>query len=136
VNGSALRNRLWLVVQLVGLLLITTGCSTALPPDGRWIATDATPQTLVADAPITITFGSGRVSGNAGCNAFSGPAVVEAGTLKVAQVGSTLMYCGGPRGEQETWFFALLSSSPTITITDTTLVLAGASSTVTFRRAP
>jgi heat shock protein HslJ len=44
------------------------------------------------------------------------------------------MYCDGPRGEQEVWFLALLSSSPTVSIDGNTLVMTGPTSTVTFHR--
>jgi heat shock protein HslJ len=99
-----------------------------------WIATSAKPQTLVADAPITITFAKGQVSGNAGCNHFGGAYSVSGGLLKAPQIGSTLMYCDGPRGEQEAWFLALLSSSPTVSVDGDTLVMTGATSTAIFRR--
>lgn len=126
--------RVWILVMLVSLLVLTPGCSTGPALDGTWTSTSARPQTLVADAPITITFAKGQVSGNAGCNHVGGAYSMSGGLLKVSQITSTLMYCDGPRGEQETWFLALLSSSPTVSVGGDTLVMTGPTSTVTFHR--
>jgi heat shock protein HslJ len=128
------KHRLWLLVTLIGLLTFTPGCTSGPSVDGKWTATSARPQTLVADAAVVLTFANGRLSGTAGCNSFGGAFSVAAGTLKVPQLATTLMYCEGPRGEQETWVMALLSSSPTVSVNGDTLILTGTASTVTFRR--
>lgn len=129
-----MKHWLWVLVTLIGLLTFTPGCTSGPSLDGTWTATSARPQTLVADAAITITFANGQVSGNAGCNHFGGAYSVSGGILKAPQLGTTLMFCGGPRGEQEVWFLAVLSSSPTVSVEGDTLILTGTASTVTFRR--
>lgn len=129
-----MKHRLWLVIALLGVMALTPGCSNGPSLEGTWTATSARPQTLVADAAVTLTFAEGRVSGTAGCNRFMCAYSVSGGLLKAPQLASTLMFCGGPRGEQETWVMALLSSSPTVSVDGGTLVLTGATATLTFRR--
>ena len=129
-----MKHRLWMVVTLIGLLTFTPGCTNGPSLDGRWTATAASPQTLVADAAVVLTFANGRVSGTAGCNSFGGAFSVASGTLRVPQLATTMMYCDGPRGQQEVWVMALLSSSPTVSANGDTLILTSAASTVTFRR--
>ncbi len=131
---AVVKSRVWLVISLIGLLTLTPGCSSGPVLDGKWTATSAAPQTLVADAAIVLTFANGRVSGNAGCNTFNGPVSVEARTLKAPRLASTMMFCEGPRGQQETWVMALLSASPAVSVDGDTMVLTSAATTLTLRR--
>ncbi len=129
-----MKRRIWTLVLLLSLVVLMPACSSGPSLEGAWTATSARPQTLVADTPITMAFAKGQVSGNAGCNQFGGSYSVSGGLLKAPQLGTTLMFCGRPRGEQEGWFLAFLSSSPTVSVDGDTLVLSGTTSTVTFRR--
>ena len=129
-----MRCHIWSVLVFVSLFAMTPGCTSSPSLDGTWTATSARPQTLVPDVAVTLTFADGRVSGTAGCNRFMGAYSVSGGLLKAPQLASTMMFCAGPRGEQETWVMALLSSAPTVSVDGDTMVLTGATSTVTFRR--
>lgn len=129
-----MKRHIWTLVLLVSLMVLTPGCTSGPSLEGTWTATSARPQTLVADAAITMTFAKGQVSGNAGCNHFGGSYSASGGLLKAPQLGTTLMFCEGPRGEQEVWFLALLSSSPTVSVDGDTLILTGTTATITFRR--
>jgi heat shock protein HslJ len=95
---------------------------------------------MIADSKVTLNFGAdGQVSGNAGCNNYSGGYETSGDQLKVGPLASTMMACDKPAGvmEQEQLYLAALQnaaiyeiSGDTLTIRDTggaTQVLATAS---------
>ena len=53
----------------------------------------------------------GRVTGNMGCNSFSGKYEVKNGRIIISQVISTMMACPGPRMDQETVTLQVLRDS-------------------------
>ena len=54
------------------------------------------PQLALAGTPVTLTFSSGGVSGNAGCNSYGGSFQYDGNTITINQVIRTLMACDQP----------------------------------------
>jgi len=56
---------------------------------------------------------AGRVSGNAGCNNYTGPMNTAAGSFKMGPFATTMMFCGEPEGvmEQEAAYLAALAGA-------------------------
>jgi heat shock protein HslJ len=63
------------------------------------------------DRPVTVRFESGRLSGFAGCNNFSGSYTLEGDQLKIGPVASTQMACPEPGSSVETAFHKALSGT-------------------------
>lgn len=66
---------------------------------------------LAGDAPITLSFGKGAISGNAGCNTFRGGYTVDGQSVKIGPLASTRMACPDPVLKQEREFLAALESA-------------------------
>ena len=61
---------------------------------GRWIVTEVAEATIPPGAPVTLEFGAGTLSGNAGCNSFSASLDVTGTDLAPGAAQSTRMACG------------------------------------------
>jgi len=71
-------------------------------------------QPVVAGSTITVTFDEAAltVSGNGGCNSFSGSLIPQAGFFTVGPIASTMMACATPGVmEQEAAFLAALQGT-------------------------
>jgi heat shock protein HslJ len=68
---------------------------------------------LVADAPITLSFEQGTVSGNAGCNTFWAPYSADGNRVKIGPAATTRKACSEERMGQERAFLAALESAVT-----------------------
>jgi heat shock protein HslJ/uncharacterized membrane protein len=66
---------------------------------------------LAGDAPITLSFEKGSVSGNAGCNTFRGAYTVDGQGVKLGPLAATRMACPDPLMKQEREFLAALESA-------------------------
>lgn len=81
----------------------------------------------VAAAPgieTKLVFGAdGKLSGNLGCNGFSGDYSVEGGKLTFGPLMATLMACPEPQMSQEGTAFLVLKDSATFTISADTLTI-------------
>jgi heat shock protein HslJ len=86
----------------------------------------------------TATFGSGRVSGNNGCNSYSGPYQASGSTLTIGPLMSTLMGCGPVQSALETAFMTLFQAAGSYTATDSQLTIFDTSGakTMTFTPQP
>jgi heat shock protein HslJ len=73
----------------------------------------------------TATFADGVVSGNGGCNSFTGPYTLDGDTLAIGDLASTMMACEGPRGAVETAFLAIFPKVTTVAVDGETLELTG-----------
>ena len=65
----------------------------------------------VTGTTLTAEFGKdGTLSGNGGCNNYSGPYTVDGDKIKIGPLASTMMACSDPEGvmEQETQYLAAL----------------------------
>jgi len=76
-------------------------CETAISDNDQgerltqkdWIAESIAGKPVISPGRVTMAFSEGRVSGRGGCNIYSGPVDVGAGTLKVGPLISTKMAC-------------------------------------------
>ena len=81
---------------------------------------------VLAGSNITTEFGSdGTLSGNSGCNTYSGTYTVTGNQITIGPLASTRMACSDPAGimEQETQFLAALQTAATYNIENATLEL-------------
>lgn len=99
--------------------LLAAGCgSTPVSRDpvpdlggSRWTVVSIDGSAPVrGDEPLSVEFGvDGRVSGNAGCNGYSGPYIREEATLRIGELLSTRRACADEdRQRQETRVLAIL----------------------------
>jgi heat shock protein HslJ len=94
--------------------------------DGRWQVSgfnngrDAVVG-LKGDAPITLSFKAGAVSGDAGCNTFRGAYVVNGKGVKIGPLGATRKACAEELMKQEREFLAALESAVTWAVEGDTL---------------
>ncbi len=85
---------------------------------------------LAVDTKITLNFGAdGIVSGNSGCNTYSGGYESSGDKLKVGTLASTRMFCESPAGvmDQEALYLLALQNAATYDITNDTLTIRDAS---------
>ena len=116
------------VVALVG----ACGESKSFVPTMKSLAnrhfavTSAKGFTLVEGTFISISFTSGSISANAGCNSGGGEFEIKDGKLVTDGFVQTEMYCEAPGVmEQEQAVFGMLVESPTINFVDNVLTLEG-----------
>jgi heat shock protein HslJ len=119
---------------LVGVAAVLVACS----PGGdntngglgntSWTVISIAGQPVAPDARPTMTFDpGGTVSGNGGCNQYTGSFRTEGDRIAVGQVSSTLMGCEGERGRQEAAFLSALQGAGTWRLAEEgNLVIAGA----------
>jgi heat shock protein HslJ len=85
--------------------------------------------TLLGETEISLDFGTdGRVSGNAGCNQYTGGYRSSGDRLAVQALATTFRLCHDPDGlmEQEALYLAALSSAATFEIAGDTLTIRDA----------
>lgn len=71
---------------------------------------------VLAGTTLTASFGQdGTLSGNSGCNTYSGPYKVDPNQITIGPLASTMMMCSEPAGvmEQEAQYLAALKSAAT-----------------------
>lgn len=68
---------------------------------------------LVGDAPITLSFEQGTLSGNSGCNTFRAPYSADGNHIKIGSTVTTRKACAEERMVQERKFLAALESAVT-----------------------
>jgi heat shock protein HslJ len=89
------------------------------------------------ERPVTMRLESGRLSGFAGCNNFSGSYAVDGDQLKIGPVASTQMACPEPGSSVETAFHAALSGTVRYAVDGDAMTATTASgATLRFRREP
>jgi heat shock protein HslJ len=82
------------------------GSSTSV--NGTWKLVSFNGNAAVVDVETSIEFKDGQVNGNVGCNGFGGEYKVSGDTIEFGPIMSTLMFCAGPVGEQESATLAAL----------------------------
>jgi heat shock protein HslJ len=104
--------RIIVLFTLAGVLL--AACAPAASPSiaGEWTLVSygepASPTSAAPDIETSIVFGNdGKVNGSAGCNTFGGDYTVGDDTLTFGALASTLMFCEGAAGEQETVLYTV-----------------------------
>jgi heat shock protein HslJ len=108
-----------------------SGSSSGLV-DITFISTSVTengaPVSLFPGTTLQLQFqDDGDVSAYAGCNSLFGSYVITGGILVVSQMGMTEMFCGQEKSDQDEWFSAFLTSSPTLSLSGDTLTLRSVS---------
>jgi heat shock protein HslJ len=119
-----------LVVFLVciGLLTACSSQSKSAALVGDWKLTAYGPagstQPAVPDVEATINFDAqGQVSGNLGCNQFSGKYEVKGSQINFGPQATTLMACPDPQMAQEQAAFKIMSDSADYKIDGNTLTI-------------
>ena len=80
-----------------------------------------------ADVETSIEFKSdGTLNGNVGCNGFGGDFKVDGDTLTFGSIVSTMMFCEGPGGEQETAALTVMHESAKFVLDGDTLTITSA----------
>lgn len=92
----------------------------------------------VAGSELTATFDAGQISGNSGCNQFSGSYEVDGTKIAIGPLASTLRACADPAVDQQsTEYLAALELARTFTTAggNLTLLRDDGGIAVTFQRA-
>ncbi|MCI0554290.1 MAG: META domain-containing protein [Anaerolineae bacterium] len=113
----------------VMLAACSGGASNSLIGTWRLVSygSPANPAPAAADVDTSITFGEdGKINGNVGCNGFGGDYTVEGNTITFGPIVSTLMFCEGPVGDQETTTLNVLVESATFALESDTLTITSA----------
>jgi heat shock protein HslJ len=126
---------------LMALALGLAACAGAAPPGAPAVpATPAPPpswvslwgtewrleslgQGLVLPGASLAFSDPGRVSGNASCNRFFGPAQIERDRLRLGPLGASRMACAGPVMEQEQRYLAALQRAYRFEVQGRTLLI-------------
>lgn len=116
---------------LSGVLLAACSGSNSNSLVGTWrLVSYGSPGNLtpaVPDVDTSITFSEdGKIEGNVGCNGFSGEYTVEGNTITFEPIVSTLMFCEGPVGDQETTTLNVLAETVTFVMEGDTVTITSA----------
>ncbi len=91
----------------------------------------------LAGTTLTATFGAdGQVSGNAGCNTFTGGYTLEGTSLTVGPLATTMMACEQDVMDQETQFLTALQTPTAVETSGATVTLRAASGATQVILAP
>lgn len=122
-----------LIPCLLMLVLALTACSpnASAAVEGEWrlvsYGDPASPTPAAPDVETSIIFGEdGQVNGTVGCNGFGGDYEVEGDSITFGPIVSTLMFCEGPAGEQETVVLKVFQESAPYMIDGDTLTITSA----------
>ena len=132
--------------RIVVLLIVVLGlaaCGSSaedeggdnIDPSGReWVLVELDGEPALADVVVDLTVADGQVSGNAGCNRYTGTADVEESSLTVgSEIASTMMACPDEIMAQETAYLTALASVTGYTATEDELQLTTDDGTVVAR---
>jgi heat shock protein HslJ len=124
---SILRDRLTIRTSTRGADLVYRALS-ARALRGDWEVTSyfrpGAIVSVLAGSEITATFDAKTISGNAGCNTYSGPYKADETKIEIGPIASTLRACADPAVEQqETDYLAALDLVRTFTLDSNGLTL-------------
>lgn len=124
---TALSPRLRLGLALAAATTVLSGCTSSGPGaqpgadepvtvarlSGTYVARSGLsgnpPQSVVREAPITLTFTGSTIAVQTGCNSGGGPIRIEDPDVLIADpLTASAMGCAEPLMAQETWVFAML----------------------------
>ena len=111
--GSGLEGTLWRLTEYLG-------------PDGNAVPV---PETIAASA----TFAGGNVSGNAGCNDYTGSYTVDGEVLTIGPLAATKKACGPAESAVETAFLTVMEKVATYSVSGDTLELKTADAKVRLK---
>jgi heat shock protein HslJ len=112
----------WIVI-----LLVACGGTGGDPLNGTdWELYSIGQYSPVPGSRVTVNFEDGQVSGNGGCNSYSGEYQVHGNKIEFGMLASTLMACVDPAMmEQETIFMGALGDARSFEIVDGQLQISG-----------
>ncbi len=121
-----------IAVLAMPIVLLAAACSSSddtMPTDYPWQLTELAGVDGTMTTPITIptlVFEDDQVAGNASCNQYFGPYVIDGSSITVGPMGSTQMFCADPPGamEQEAAYLAALEAVDTWSMDGETLTLS------------
>ncbi len=115
-----------LIVIAGSMLAACSGsASTSLVGDWKLISYGSTP--ALPDTETSLVFDAqNKVSGNVGCNSFSGDYTVDGDKVTFSAITSTLMACADPIMEQESAVLKSLVDTATFNISGNTLTITSA----------
>jgi heat shock protein HslJ len=119
----------------IAILLVACGGTGGDPLNGTaWELYSIGQYSPVPGSRITVNFEDGQVSGNGGCNSYSGEYQVHGDRIEFGMLASTLMACADPAMmEQETIFMGALGDARSFEIVDGQLQIHGSDGeTLTF----
>jgi heat shock protein HslJ len=119
------------VLAISGVLLAacTGGTSASVVGDWKLVSygSPANPTPAAPDVDTSVVFGNdGKVSGNVGCNGIGGDYTVNGNTITFDQIVSTLMFCEGPVGDQETTTLNVFAGTTPFVLDGDTLTITSA----------
>lgn len=96
---------------------VTADDTAMLPLTGAWLAEDIGGGGVIDDLQTTLEVGAdGKVSGNGGCNRFSGSATIDGDKISFGELASTMMACTEAAMDQEMKLHAALAEARTYRI--------------------
>lgn len=91
--------------------------AATLPLAGAWLAEDIAGGGVIDNLQTTLEIAAdGKVSGNGGCNRFSGSASIDGDKISFGDLASTMMACTEAAMDQEMKFHAALAAAHTFRI--------------------
>jgi heat shock protein HslJ len=111
----------------IAVMLVACGGTSGDPLNNTsWELYSIGQYSPIPDSTLTIQFEDGQVSGNGGCNSYSGEYRVSGDKLKLEMLASTLRACvDTAMMEQETIFMGALGEAQRFEIVDGQLLVYG-----------
>jgi heat shock protein HslJ len=136
------RSKLTLFASGGTAILVYRASDAARDLQGEWNATgyytgDAI-QSVITGTTVTARFDQGQVSGDGGCNRFSGQFEISGDSISIGPLATTLMACSDPAAStQESQYLEALQLATTFRVTGDRLELfrPGGTIAATFERA-
>jgi len=127
---------LFLVPVLSIALLLAAGCGSKEPvpvnPEAvrqsllnkKWFCKNIFQRDVKGESPLTLEFkDDGTVSGNGGCNDFTGPYTLAEHDLTIGPLAATKKFCGSAADEQEYTYMTFLAKIIRLKVEDDELEL-------------
>ena len=99
-------------------------------PGTSWTVSSMNGQAPLAGTSLTLAFADTAVSGNGGCNQFSGSYSVNGNSISIGSLSTTGALCGADIDQQEQQYLALLGSADSYQLDSGQLILFSAGSEV------
>jgi heat shock protein HslJ len=125
------RHHIWWIAILggLGLILIIGAIGASAATDDvtlegtTWRVTQLGGESPVGETILTARFEDGRISGDAGCNGFSGGYTTDGDTIEIGPLATTLIACPPPIDAQERAYTGALEQADRYEVGGETLTL-------------
>ena len=119
------------LIALLASILAACAPGASASVVGEWrLESYGDPASLTPGAPdveTSIIFDkNGHMSGNVGCNGFGGEYAIDGDAIVFGQVVSTLMFCEGPVGVQESVILSVFRDTASLAVEGDTLTITSA----------